>query len=293
MAEPGLAASAPAACPMHREATPRNAGAGDAGSGAIDGSARGAVPGTSPAARLPARPDVRVIGLPIVLDHVAVERGSAHLLRDATLQVDAGVLTVVIGPNGAGKSTLLRVMHGLVDPTRGTLRWGDAPRAPAGQAMVFQRPVLLRRSAAANIDYALRCAGVARVARPARIAEALDAAGLGAQARQRARTLSGGEQQRLALARAWAPRPHVLFLDEPTASLDPPATRAVEAMVRAIHAQGVTIVMSTHNLAQARRLAQRVAFVDAGRLTEVTDRDAFFRAPRSPEAAAFLQAERA
>jgi tungstate transport system ATP-binding protein len=236
---------------------------------------------------------VSVCGLPIVLDTVAVEQGGATLLREVTMTVAPRGMTLVIGPNGAGKSTLLRVMHGLVEPARGTIRWGDAARAPDGQAMVFQRPVLLRRSAAANIDYALRCAGLARALRPARIAEALDAAGLCAQAARNARRLSGGEQQRLALARAFALRPHVLFLDEPTASLDPAATRAVEAMVQAIHARGTTIVMSTHNLAQARRLAQRIAFLDGGRLTEVTPAADFFDAPRSPEAAAFLQGERA
>jgi tungstate transport system ATP-binding protein len=231
-------------------------------------------------------------GLPIVLDGVAVARNGATLLHPVDLAVDGGGCTIVLGPNGAGKSTLLRVMHGLVSPTRGTVTWGGAARVPDGQAMVFQRPILLRRSCAANIDYALRRVRVARAERGARIAEALDAAGLAAQAHQHARTLSGGEQQRLAVARAWAARPEVLFLDEPTASLDPAATRALEALVRDIHARGTTIVMSTHNLAQARRLGQRVAFVDGGRLTELSETGQFFRAPRSPEAASFLEGER-
>jgi tungstate transport system ATP-binding protein len=231
-------------------------------------------------------------GLPIALDAVSVVRGAVSLLRDVDLVVAPAVRTIVLGPNGSGKSTLLRVMHGLVAPTHGRIRWGGLEAFPGAQAMVFQRPILLRRSAAANVGYALRLAKVPREAREARIAAALEAAGLRAQAAQHARTLSGGEQQRLAIARAWALRPEVLFLDEPTASLDPGATRAVEALVRDIHAQGTTIVMSTHNLAQARRLAQHVVFLSAGRVAEVAEPDDFFARPRSPEAAAFLEGER-
>jgi tungstate transport system ATP-binding protein len=133
---------------------------------------------------------------------------------------------------------------------------------------------------------------VPRAERVERIARALAAAGLPDHAPQSARTLSGGEQQRLAVARAWATRPEVLFLDEPTASLDPAAARALEALVRDIHARGTTIVMSTHNLAQARRLGECVAFIDGGRLTELTEARQFFRAPRSPEATSFLEGER-
>ena len=158
--------------------------------------------------------------------------------------------------------------------------------------MVFQRSVLLRRSAAANIEYALRLAGAPPQEWAVRAFSALEHAGLAALARRPARRLSGGEQQRVALARAAALEPAVLFLDEPTASLDPAASRAIEERVRAIHAAGTTIVMSTHNLAQARRLAERVVFLHAGRLVEETPAAEFFRAPRSAEAAAFLEGER-
>jgi tungstate transport system ATP-binding protein len=186
----------------------------------------------------------------------------------------------------------MRVLHGLLAPTEGRVDWGGLPEAPSGQAMVFQRPILLRRSAARNIDYALRIARIPQAERARRIDAALAATGLAAIARRPARALSGGEQQRLAIARAWALAPEVLFLDEPTASLDPAASRAIEALVRDIHAGGTTIVMSTHNLAQARRLAERIVFLHAGRVTECTDAAEFFRAPRSPEAAAFLEGER-
>jgi tungstate transport system ATP-binding protein len=184
-----------------------------------------------------------------------------RLVGDVDLAIERGTVTAVLGPNGSGKSTLLRMLHGLVAPTGGTIRWGDHDARPPGQAMVFQRAVLLRRSAAANIRYALRLAGTRGAEADARIAEVLSDAGLRALAHRSARVLSGGEQQRLALARAWALRPEVLFLDEPTAGLDPEATRAVEDIVRDIHGQGTTIVMSTHNLAQARRLAHDVVFL--------------------------------
>jgi tungstate transport system ATP-binding protein len=231
-------------------------------------------------------------GLPIALERVGVRRGETMLLREVDLVIAPGMRTLVIGPNGSGKSTLLRVLHGLVAPTEGRIDWGGLAEPPPGQAMVFQRPILLRRSAARNVDYALRIAHVAHAERARRTDAALAATGLAALARRPARALSGGEQQRLAIARAWALAPEVLFLDEPTASLDPAASRAIEALVRDIHAGGTTIVMSTHNLAQARRLAERIVFLYEGRLTESTEAAEFFGAPRSPEAAAFLEGER-
>ncbi|HEY1325897.1 MAG TPA: ATP-binding cassette domain-containing protein [Casimicrobiaceae bacterium] len=231
-------------------------------------------------------------GLPITLRGVGVQRGETALLRDIDLVVSQHARTIVIGPNGSGKSTLLRVLHGLVAPTQGSIDWGGLAEPPPGQAMVFQRPIHLRRSAARNIDYALRVARLPAPERERRIERALAATGLAHLAQRPARRLSGGEQQRLAIARAWALGPDVLFLDEPAASLDPTASRAIEALVLDIHAQGTTIVMSTHNLAQARRLAERVVFLYAGRLAECTEAEEFFRAPRSPEAAAFLEGER-
>jgi tungstate transport system ATP-binding protein len=240
----------------------------------------------------PVLADAALRGLPIVMDGVAVHRASAALLRDIDLTIAPHARTIVLGANGAGKSTLMRVLHGLVAPSDGRITWGGATTPPPGQAMVFQRPMLLRRSAIRNVEYALKLAGVPRSQRTSRAAHALGVADLLPQSRQPARTLSGGEQQRLALARAHALGPEVLFLDEPTASLDPPATRAIEALVHDIHAQGTTIVMSTHNLAQARRLAERVVFLHAGRVAEASDAHDFFAAPRSAEAAAFLDGER-
>ena len=157
--------------------------------------------------------------------------------------------------------------------------------------MVFQRPVLLRRSALANVAYPLALRGMARAEARARAAEALARAGLDGLANRPARVLSGGEQQRLALARAWVTEPEILFLDEPTASLDPAATRAVEELVLQIHAAGTKIVMTTHDLGQARRMAEEVLFLHQGRLIERSPAAAFFAAPRTPEAAAFIKGE--
>jgi tungstate transport system ATP-binding protein len=231
--------------------------------------------------------------LPLVLDRVGYAVNGARLIDDLSATLETGSRTVILGPNGAGKSLTLRLCHGLLQPTSGTVRWtgiqsGDPMRR---QAMVFQRPVMLRRSALANVAYGLKLAGLAGRERDERARTMLDRVGLLALADRPARTMSGGEQQRVALARAWALQPEVLFLDEPTASLDPAASRAVEAIIRAIHEAGTKIVMTTHNLGQARRLADEILFLDRGRLVERATADQFFRAPATPEAAAFLREE--
>ena len=233
-----------------------------------------------------------VTGLPIVLTGVAAAPGGVPVLAGIDLELTAGGRTVLLGPNGAGKSTLLRVLHGLIPPSGGSIKWGDATTRPTGQAMVFQRPVMLRRSAAENIRYALDLAGIRGADADERIAEALDEVGLRALANRPARVLSGGEQQKLAFARVWALGPEVVFLDEPTASLDPAAARAVEKIIVDIHRRGTTIVMTTHNLVQAKRLADDILFLHAGRVTERTPAQEFFAGPRSAEAAAFLEGER-
>jgi len=233
-----------------------------------------------------------VTGLPIVLTGVAAAPGGVPVLAGIDLELTAGGRTVLLGPNGAGKSTLLRVLHGLIPPSGGSIKWGDATTRPTGQAMVFQRPVMLRRSAAENIRYALDLAGIRGADADERIAEALDEVGLRALANRPARVLSGGEQQKLAFARVWALRPEVVFLDEPTASLDPAAARSVEKIIVDIHRRGTTVVMTTHNLVQAKRLADDILFLHAGRVTERTRAQEFFAGPRTAEATAFLEGER-
>ncbi|MDA1324309.1 MAG: ATP-binding cassette domain-containing protein [Proteobacteria bacterium] len=231
--------------------------------------------------------------LPLTIEKLCFDIDGRRLLHDLNFSLKAGARSVILGPNGAGKSLTLRLCHGLAAPTSGEIRWNghSAAQARARQAMVFQRPVMLRRSVSANIDYVLACQGVKRRERGARIADALDRTGLTAHAAVPARVLSVGEQQRLALARVWVLRPEVLFLDEPTASLDPAATRAVEDIISSIHAAGTKVVLTTQNLGQARRLADDVLFMFNGRLLEQAPADIFFKAPRTSEARAFIEGE--
>jgi len=228
--------------------------------------------------------------LPLQLDGLAFEAAGKRLIDGISLTLGVGPRTVILGPNGAGKSLLLRLCHGLVQPTAGAVRWHGPGAVGNGrrQAMVFQHPVMLRRSAAANIDYALRLKGIPRTLRRARVREVLDDTGLTPLAHRPARTLSIGEQQRLALARAWAAAPEVLFLDEPTANLDPAATRAIEEVIGAIDLTGTKIVMTTHDLGQARRLADEIVFLHRGRLLEQRPTAEFFAKPATSEAAAFI-----
>jgi len=200
---------------------------------------------------------------------------------------------VILGPNGAGKSVLMRLCHGLLTPVAGRIVWhgarnGDVRRH---QAMVFQRPVMLRRSALENVIYGLKLAGKSREECRLRALDVLEVVGLAQHAYRPARVMSGGEQQRLALARAWALGPDVLFLDEPTANLDPSATQDIERIINAIHASGTKIIMTTHNLGQARRLGDEILFMSKGRLMEQTPVDRFFGEPVSSEAAAFIKGE--
>ncbi|MGH8575904.1 MAG: ATP-binding cassette domain-containing protein [Gammaproteobacteria bacterium] len=227
--------------------------------------------------------------LPLRLEGVSYAHNGHTLLHAISLTLVSDAATVVLGPNGAGKSLLLRLCHGLIPPSTGRILWAED--AAKGQAMVFQRPVLLRRSVAGNLAYPLRLLGLGREERERRVAEALAMAGLTPLADRYARSLSGGEQQRLALARAWVRRPEVLFLDEPTANLDPAATRQVEAIVKRFRDTGTKVVMSTHDLGQARRLAEEVLFLHRGRLLEQAQAEHFFAGPATAEACAFVRGE--
>jgi len=230
--------------------------------------------------------------LPIVLENVRYAVRAVSILENVSLTFSPGTPTVVIGPNGAGKTTLLNVAMGLIVPSAGRVSWGGhGNRPPLHRALVRQRPTMLRRSTAANIRYALASGTVPRNDWPKRISELLDLVGLSGLAERPARRLSGGEQQRLALARALARDPQVLFLDEPTASLDPAATKAIEDLVRAIAARNIKVVMSTHDLGQARRLAGDIVFMHRGRLVKTGAAAEFFASPRTEEARRFITGE--
>lgn len=231
--------------------------------------------------------------LPLALKDVSFAIGNMRLIKNINCVFAQGLCTVIIGPNGAGKSLLLRLCHGLLSPTSGTVMWeGAADRDPRHfQAMVFQRPVMLRRSVWANVDYALALRGLPKTERRAMVHDALEWTGLSHLRESPARVLSGGEQQRLALARVWALNPEVLFLDEPTASLDPAATHTIEELIAAIHAAGTRLIMTTHDLGQARRMADEVVFMHRGRVLEKSPAAAFFAKPENELAQAFLRGE--
>jgi tungstate transport system ATP-binding protein len=230
--------------------------------------------------------------LPIVFDDVTVTAGALALLDRVSLTLAQGDPTVVVGPNGAGKTTLLRTAMGLIRPARGRITWNDEERSPPMRcAIMLQRPTMLRRTAVANVHFALRAARVPGAVREARACELLALVGLDHAAQRPARRLSGGEQHRLALARALARDPAVLFLDEPTASLDPASTKAIEDIIRSVSARGIKVVMSTHDLAEARRIAGEIVLLHRGRVVEMSDALSFFGTPRTEEARKFVAGE--
>ena len=221
--------------------------------------------------------------------------GRGHRALDQVSLTLATGRTAVLGANGAGKSVLLRVMHGLLAPSAGSVTWQAGPNGAPRVAMVFQKPVLLRRSALENVVYALKLSPAHREESHERLREralgALRRVGLAHLAHRPGRVLSGGEQQRVALARAWALEPDVLLLDEPTASLDPAAVRAVEDIILEIAAGGTSIIMTTHHRGLARRFADTVVFLEAGRVVEHTPVKEFFTQPRSRGGQAYLEGE--
>lgn len=231
--------------------------------------------------------------LPLVFEGVRYESGGLRLLHDLSFVLEDGPCSVILGPNGAGKTLTLRLCDGLISPSAGRIAWSGAggESAAAHRALVFQRPVLLRRSAAANVDYALRLRGLRRPERARRIEHVLTATGLAELAERPARRLSIGQQHRLAIARAWALRPQVLLLDEPAAALDPAASRSLEASIRSIQSEGTKIVMTTHDLAQAKRMSGEILFMHRGCLLEQTPAAEFWQEPRTPHAKSFLRGE--
>ena len=234
----------------------------------------------------------------ISLHGAGVQFGTSTALRGITLHIMRGDSIALVGANGAGKTTLLRLLNGLLPASTGQRQMHAQPVPVAGvarhpvTAMLFQRPFLLHCSVRRNLWLALWLARVPAAERSTRLRDALQRVGLQALADRPARSLSGGQQQRLALARAWAVQPDILFLDEPTASLDPSAKREVETLIETFGRAGMALVMSTHNLGQAKRLAQRVLHLDAGRLvTDLPAHDFFNRSDLPPETTQFLKGE--
>jgi tungstate transport system ATP-binding protein len=221
------------------------------------------------------------------LQAASVRFGTVEALRNCSLQVRAGERLALIGANGSGKSTLLRALHGLIRLTSGRLEHGAHMRP----AMVFQRPWMLRASAAHNVALGLWIKGARWQAAKAQALQALARVRMAGLAGRNAKTLSGGQQQRLALARAWALKPNVLLLDEPTASLDPTARREVEELMKEFADTGMTLIFSSHNLGQVKRLASRVVYLEHGQLVADLPVDEFFNGPLPAAADLFLKGE--
>lgn len=230
--------------------------------------------------------------LPLELKGARVTRRGKTLLGPVDLTIAGQGCTIIMGPNGSGKTTLLRMMHGLERPSAGQVGWAlPEPATRARQAFVFQAPVMLRRSVRDNLAYPLLVQGMAKAKARDLADRWAEKVGLQDLRHQNALSLSGGEKQKLALARALIRDPEIVFLDEPCASLDGTATREIEAILQAAIAGGTRIVMATHQIGQARRLATEVVFLARGLIVERTDPHSFFTAPQTAQARAFLDGD--
>lgn len=230
--------------------------------------------------------------LPLVVSGAVVKKQGQTLLGPVDLTIDGTGVTVVIGPNGSGKTTLLRLLHGLQWSSKGSLDWGVSEiNARPHQSFVFQTPILLRRDVRDNLAYPLKLRGLESRETERRVEEWLERIDLAAHAQTQARFLSGGERQRVALARALITKPQVLFLDEPTSNLDGKSTRSIETLLKEAVQSGIRIAMTTHDLGQAKRLADEICFMHKGLIREKSSALEFFENPVSPEARAFLQGD--
>jgi tungstate transport system ATP-binding protein len=229
--------------------------------------------------------------LPIRMKDLTFRSGRRRVLDGLTATISSRGISAVIGANGAGKSVTLRVLDGLLNPDEGSLRFADRDVMSVRRAFVFQRPALVRASVASNVALALAPLKLGTAAGRARVRDALELVGLSERAGDPARKLSGGEQQRLALARAWVSDPELLLLDEPTANLDPGATEAIELQIAEMSRAGAKVILVSHNLGQVVRLAEDVLVLDRGRAVEHGPTQAILRSPRTPEARAYLRGE--
>lgn len=232
---------------------------------------------------------------PLTVENLVLEIKGKKLINNLSFTCKANGITALMGPNGAGKSLTLRLLHNLIKKTSGTIRWNDVrdeKQIQTAQAMVFQKPVLLRRSVIENLRYNLNVKNIKnKVEQDKLIEEALNKAGLQGQAHNPARLLSGGEQQKLAMARALMDNPSILFLDEPTASLDPNATLVIEDLIKEAESKGTKIILVTHDIGQANRLAEEIIFLNQGQVSEQGQAQNMIENPKSKPAQQYFSGE--
>lgn len=229
---------------------------------------------------------------PLIVKGAETRRHGKTLVGPVDLTLDGSGATVVIGPNGAGKTTLLNLLHGTARLHKGSIEWRvDTQTARRAQSFVFQRPIMLRRSVAANLAYPLSVRRTPRGEIEKKVAHWAEQVGLAGMLDRQAPALSGGEQQKLALARALITEPELLFLDEPCASLDGPATRDIENILKTVSSEGTCLILATHDMGQARRLADQVIFLRGGKIAETAPAPRFFDHPITSEASAFLNGD--
>lgn len=230
--------------------------------------------------------------LPLRLQDVAVRRRAQRLIGPVSLTLQTTGITIILGPNGSGKTTLLKVMHGVERVSQGEVRWAvEDVEAQHHQSYVFQTPIMLRRSVRDNLRYPLQLNRCSKSEREERVTEWLGKIGLQERQSVQATRLSGGEKQRLALGRALIRRPEVLFLDEPCANLDGASTKEIETLLLEAHAAGTRVIMTTHDMGQARRLATDAIFMLHGRVHEAAAAAPFFQTPQTPELQAFFRGD--
>jgi len=230
--------------------------------------------------------------LPLKVKGAISRRRGRVLVGPIDLTLEEPGVTVVIGPNGSGKTSLLAMLHGTARMNKGSIEWAcDIETARAAQAFVFQRPVMLRRNVRDNIAYPLLMRGTGKTKSREHAEDWAARVGLSGLLERQAMLLSGGEQQKLALARALITSPKLVFLDEPTAALDGRSTREIEDILTAAQAQGTKLILATHDMGQAKRLAREVVFLLHGKIHEHSQADAFFKAPQTPQAQAFLKGD--
>ena len=231
--------------------------------------------------------------LPLSVKNLAYNKNKSELISNVNLEITGSGSTIILGHNGAGKSLLLKLLHGVIEPTTGSISWNnEAPNTRQyWRSFLLQKPTFFKRSARYNIEFVLEIAETPKHERPARCDEALKICGMGNLGERDAHSLSGGEQQKLSLARAWVLNPDVLLLDEPTVALDPPFTLSFEEIMQRFKQSHTKVIMTTHDLAQAKRLADEIVFIYNGKVLEQSPANQFFQQPTSEEAKKFISGQ--